>query len=198
MLKKRPALSVNEMAKELGITEMAVRRHLNTLERDGLIASTLVRQSMGRPVHLYSLTEQADELFPKNYHHLALDILEEINQGVDGASAIYRLFRSREEKLFRQYRPRMKDKNLEERVRTLADVQNRGGYMAEWERDEQGDYLLHEYNCPITQVAHQYTQACGCELSLFERLLETQIERTECLTKGGGRCTYRIRRQTGP
>ena len=42
-------LSVGDMAKQLGITEMAVRRHLNNMERDGLVETTLVRQPMGRP-----------------------------------------------------------------------------------------------------------------------------------------------------
>ena len=52
MLKTAGSLTVSDISKELGITEMAVRRHLNTLERDEMIKSTLVRQAMGRPTHL--------------------------------------------------------------------------------------------------------------------------------------------------
>lgn len=195
MLKTRSSLSVSEMAKDLGITEMAVRRHLNTLERDGYVTSALVRQSVGRPAHLYSLTEQADECFPKNYDSLTLDLLAELESDAFGDEAVGKLFTGREEKLVLQYQSRMDAKTLEERVKELAEIQNQGGYMAEWERDVKGDYFIHEYNCPITQVAKRYNQACECELSLFERLLHAHVERTECLAQGGGKCTYRIRQR---
>ena len=192
MLKIRGSLSVGEMAKELGVTEMAVRRHLNTLERDGLISSSLSRQAMGRPTNLYSLTHAADELFPKNYHHLLIDLLDEIEQDGSESEAVGKLFERRKQKLLQKYAPRMEGKGLEARVAELADIQNAGGYMVEWEKDEQGDFVFKEYNCPITQVANKYNQACQCELALFRDLLGSPVERTECLAKGGNQCTYRI------
>ena len=63
LLKQSPNLSVGDIAQKLGITEMAVRRHLNNLERDQLLSSHLVRQAMGRPSRVYYLTEKADEFF---------------------------------------------------------------------------------------------------------------------------------------
>jgi len=192
MMKTRGALSVGEMAKELRITEMAVRRHLNTLERDGLIETKLSRQAMGRPTHLYSLTMLADDLFPKNYHHLTLDLLGEL-EAEEGSDMIGRLFERRKEKLFAKYGERMEGKELPERVTELADIQNKNGYMVQLERQDEGEFVLTEYNCPIAQVAGQYNEACQCELTLFEKLLDADVERTECLTKGGAKCTYVIR-----
>lgn len=193
MMKTRGALSVGEMAKELRITEMAVRRHLNTLERDGLIETKLSRQAMGRPTHLYSLTMLADDLFPKNYHHLTLDLLGEL-EAEEGSEMIGRLFERRKEKLFAKYGERMEGKELPERVTELADIQNKNGYMVQLERQDEGEFVLTEYNCPIAQVAGQYNEACQCELTLFEKLLDADVERTECLTKGGAKCTYVIRK----
>lgn len=195
MLKTRSGRSVSEMAKDLGITEMAVRRHLNTLERDGYVSASLVRQSVGRPAYLYSLTELADECFPKNYDSLTLDLLAELESNAFGDEAVEKLFVGREEKLVFQYWPRMQAKPLGERVQELTHIQNQGGYMAEWEQDVQGTYYIHEYNCPITQVAKRYNQACECELSLFQRLLHADVERTECISQGGDKCTYRIRQR---
>ncbi|WP_442951646.1 helix-turn-helix transcriptional regulator [Paenibacillus sp. GYB003] len=186
MLKTSGPLGVSEMAKRLAITEMAVRRHLNTLERDGYIDSHIVRQSMGRPMHVYRLTEAAEDLFPKNYHTLALDLLGEIDGGL-----VAELFGKRKERLLHKYEPIMEGKTLEEKVESLADIQNAGGYMANWERTE-GGFVLQEFNCPISQVAGQYGEACECEQQLFEELLETKVERTECLAKGGGKCVYHI------
>jgi predicted ArsR family transcriptional regulator len=193
MLKTQAQLSVAAMSNQLGITEMAVRRHLNTLERDGLLESKLVRQAMGRPTHLYFLTKQADDLFPKNYHHLTLDLLEELLED-EGESKVDALFKKREDKLVAKYQSRMQAKSLGERVSELAKIQNENGYMAKWWQHSDGEFELSEHNCPITQVADRYQQACRCELSLFQRLLGVKVERTECLAKGGTKCMYLIER----
>lgn len=193
LLKRSGPLSVADLSAAMGITEMAVRRHIQTLERDGLLQAALTRQKMGRPMYLYTLSPLADDLFPKNYNGLALDLLEELEQE-EGPEVVTRLFVRRKLKLQRMYGERMSGKALEARVAELADIQNAGGYMAEWEKGEQGgSYILREYNCPISKVAGRYEQACECELKLFEELLGADVERTECLAKGGCKCVYVIR-----
>ena len=192
MLKVKGPLSVSDMAVELGITEMAVRRHLNTLERDNLIKSTLVRQAMGRPTNMYSLSQEADELFPRNYSHLTLDFLRDL-QDMDGIEKVEMLFRRRENRLEESYRPLIQGE-LEDRVAKLAELQNEKGYMVEWKKNASGDsYLFQEFNCPISQVAREYNQACNCELSLFRRVLKAQVEQTSCMAKGGEKCVFEIR-----
>ncbi|WP_336787328.1 helix-turn-helix transcriptional regulator [Paenibacillus sp. MMO-177] len=192
LLKTNGRLSAGQLSGELGITEMAVRRHMYALEREGSISIVSVKQGMGRPVHAYELTRLADERFPKNYNLLALDLLEELAEDPETAGLITRMFEGRQQKLLDRYEPRMTGKSLAEKVTELEAIQNAGGYMAKVEDKDNGQYVLHEYNCPITQVAGKYEQACSCELSLFESLLQTKVERTECLAKGGGRCSYTI------
>jgi predicted ArsR family transcriptional regulator len=195
MLKTKGLLAVSDMAKQLRITEMAVRRHLNTLERDGLINSTLVRQAMGRPTNLYSLTENADELFPRKYHSLTLDLLGEL-EAEAGEQQVERLFERRKERMIGRYEERMQGKPLAERVKALAEIQNANGYMVEWNAAEDGTYVINEHNCPISQVAKQYNHACSCELMMFESLLGADVERTECLVKGGLKCSYKIQEKS--
>jgi iron-sulfur cluster biosynthesis transcriptional regulator SufR len=191
MLKTKGSLTVSDMAKQLGITEMAVRRHLSTLERDGLIETRLVRQAMGRPTNLYSLTEHADELFPKKYHHLTLDLLGELVTEA-GEEQVELLFKRRKERLIQRYEEQMLGKPLAERVQILAEIQNANGYMVEWTKTEDDQFVINEHNCPISQVANQYNHACHCELQMFQSLLNADVERTECLAKGGNKCSYKI------
>jgi predicted ArsR family transcriptional regulator len=194
MLKTEGNLSVSEMAKQLQITEMAVRRHLNTLERDGLIDSKLVRQAMGRPTNLYFLTESANELFPKNYHTLTLDLLGELAAEA-GEAQVHLLFERRKDKMVSRFEEQLQGKPLGERVKALADIQNANGYMANWSAVEDGSFIINEHNCPISQVANQYNHACQCELLMFETLLGANVQRTECLVKGGFKCSYTIQQQ---
>lgn len=192
LLKTVGRMSASDLSSELELTEMAIRRHMYVLEREGSVSIVSVRQAMGRPLHAYELTAEADELFPKNYHLLTLDLLDELADDPDTAELIDRMFEGRKKKLIERYAPRMAGKSLEQKVSELASIQNAGGYMVEVEAQCDGGFVLYEYNCPITQVAGKYQQACRCELSLFKALLEVPVERTECLAKGGGKCSYHI------
>ncbi|MBP1904434.1 putative ArsR family transcriptional regulator [Paenibacillus turicensis] len=194
MMKTSGPLSTKEITDELGITEMAVRRHLGTMERDGLIESKLVRPTMGRPTAVYGLTEQGDNLFPKKYHTLTLDLLDVLAEETD-YKLVDRLFDRRKEKLEQQYKSSMVGKSFEDKVKTLAKIQNDNGYMTKLEQQDENEYILIEHNCPISQIANQYQHACECELKLFESLLDANVERSECLAQEGNCCRYTITKE---
>ncbi|MEK3794565.1 metalloregulator ArsR/SmtB family transcription factor [Paenibacillus sp. FSL R7-0204] len=191
LLKMRGPLTISALAEELGITEMGVRRHVLQLEQESLAKTKVVRQAMGRPMHVYSLTEQAEDHFPKSYHNLALELLRELDHG-SGTDAVNMLFEGRKRRMLAHYSKVMQSRELEERVAELSTIQNAGGYMAEWSKEEDGSYTLREYNCPIRQVATQYRKACQCEQHLFEELLEAKVTRSECMAEGGQCCRYAI------
>ncbi|MDV2684140.1 metalloregulator ArsR/SmtB family transcription factor [Alkalihalophilus lindianensis] len=193
MLKKSHELTVSEMAQQLEITEMAVRRHLQGLEKEGLIHSKLERQPMGRPTHKYFLTLQGDESFPRNYGNLSLEFLHDLER-ISGTEVIEKLFEQRRERLQQKYGSSVNG-DFDERVETLARIQNENGYMVEVEKDDDGTYRFIEYNCPIAKVASAYPVACNCEQKLFKTLLNTDdIEREECMAKENTpSCVYRLK-----
>ncbi|WP_418888881.1 helix-turn-helix transcriptional regulator [Paenibacillus apiarius] len=194
LLKTNDELSAKQLTEQLNITSMAVRRHLDALERDGFIESRTVRQPMGRPSALFRLTERAGILFPHNYHALALDLLDELAQE-SGEMMVERLFERRQEKLYKKYAGAMAEKSLHERVSLLAGIQNENGYMVEWEKNSEDEFVFTEHNCPISHIATPYNHACTCELQLFESLLDADISRPECLSQGDRKCVYKIRQR---
>lgn len=191
ILRTEGPMSAGDLAERIGITEMAIRRHIATLERDNLIYPTTIRQPMGRPAKVYQLTEEADDLFPKNYHSLMLDILEDIVR-VDGEDKIKEIFDQREDRLSAQLNELLDGKSLEEKVQTLAEMQNSKGYLAKWERKDDGSYEIVEYNCPIAQVSKVYPETCSCETNVFRRVLGTEVNRSQCLAEGGSCCVFKI------
>ncbi len=56
--------TVEELATQLELTDNAVRAHLTTLERDGLVRQSGVRRGARKPHFTYSLTPEAEKLFP--------------------------------------------------------------------------------------------------------------------------------------
>jgi len=196
LLKTKGSLSTKELTEELGITVMAVRRHIQSLERDSLIQSKIVKQPMGRPTAVFTLTEHADGFFPHNYSALTLELLSEMEDHF-GEMAIKQMFDGRKNKMIQKYNSSMQGKTMAEQVSMLATIQNENGYMVELEKVNEEQFILKEHNCPIVQVASKYQHACQCELKLFEALLDNaEISRTDCLAKGGQRCTYSIKKGT--
>ena len=76
ILKTRGQATVDELSRELGLTSVTVRHHLEILRQEELIAppEPLRRTGPGRPQHVYRLAGQASDLFPKNYDLLALEV----------------------------------------------------------------------------------------------------------------------------
>ncbi|HEY2492201.1 MAG TPA: metalloregulator ArsR/SmtB family transcription factor [Paenibacillus sp.] len=197
MLKTKAPLTAKDITNELQITEMAVRRHLATLERDGYLETSMIRQTMGRPTAVYRLSELAEGFFPKTYHTLTLDLLGELAQE-SGEDMIKILFDRRKSKLQSKYATTMEGLSLSEKVLQLTKLQNENGYMAEYEQHENGDYVIQEHNCPISHIANEYNHACHCELDLFKSILQVDVNRTECLATGGSKCSYVISNPSPP
>ena len=87
-------------------------------------------------------------------------------------------------------------RNTGDRVRRLAELREREGYMARAERDGR-DWLLIEDHCPICAAASACQGFCRSELMLFQDVLgpDVQVTREQHLLAGGRRCTYRVSRR---
>jgi predicted ArsR family transcriptional regulator len=106
LLKRCGPLTVADLGARLGVSAVAVRRHLELLERDGFVVQTLQPSSRGRPAHLYSLTSEGHELFPRAYDQLALYLLAAAGAAF-GADAVDELFARRQRALAERYRDRV-------------------------------------------------------------------------------------------
>lgn len=191
LLKKRGGMTAKDLGEALGITSMAVRRHLSALERDDLISATTVRRPMGRPTYVYSLTPLADDLFPKNYPQLMIGLLDDI-RALDGDEKIDLLFQRREDRLANAYTPRMEGRDLEGRISEVARIFDENGNLSEWEHID-GAYRLTWHNCAIYRISQRCSQACLHEESLLRRLLDADVTRTDHAAKGDSCCSYVVR-----
>src|SRR5437773_11688363 len=75
-LQRNGRATVKELGQLLGLTSTGIRQHLTVLERDGLVAVRQERRRVGRPNLVYSLTDEADRVFPKTYDVLASALLQ--------------------------------------------------------------------------------------------------------------------------
>lgn len=190
LLKKETNATVSRLANIIGITEMAVRKHLTILERDSLLSVNEVRQPMGRPLQVYSLSTEADKLFPNSYQNLTVEFLLDLKE-LFGEEIIEVLLEKRSERQKINYLPKMHNKSFSEKVVELKNIQISKGYMAELNKIDEHTYEFIEYNCPILAVAKEYTHACSCETNMFKKVLGTdEVNRLTCKTEGGDHCRF--------
>lgn len=197
LLRKHPGITVTELAAELGLTGMGIRRHLEVLEVDGLVERTSCpHHGVGRPPHGWRLSPTGMELLPRSYDTFVLHLLEDLCEHV-GEEGVDVVLRRRGEKVAVQYRDELAGagaSTLDERVEGLAHIRDQAGYVAEWRREGEVRMLV-ENNCAVHRVAERFPAVCAMELALFRKVLgpDVEVTRVSHTMAGDATCTYRIR-----
>src|SRR5205807_10442645 len=89
---------------------------------------------------------------------------------------------------------RLAGRSFDERVCELTRILDEDGYLADYERLDDGTWRIVEHNCAILGVAAKYGQACSSEIGfLREALPDAEIERTHHMMAGAHMCAYEIR-----
>lgn len=192
-LKKSDGLTADQLAALLGITSMAVRKHLTALENDELIEATLERRAIGRPANLYRIAPLAEDFFPKHYDLVVTELLADLVQ-IDGAQKVNQLLERRAERTCEYLRERISHaRTLGERVEALAEGMDELGYYAVCEQCDESTWIIKQYNCAINRVAACFPVACNYEAQMFRQLLDADVERANHVLAGDHLCGYIIR-----
>ncbi|TMF03010.1 MAG: ArsR family transcriptional regulator [Chloroflexi bacterium] len=150
VLLRRARHTVDELAAAVGLTDNAVRAHLATLERDGLVQQQGVRRGEGKPASLYELTAEAERLFPKAHAPVLsqlLTVLEERTSSDDMTAA------------------------LREVGQRLADGAPTPHGSPRVESSDSGSKALHlvGYSCPLGAIVDEHPEACLVAEALVAR-----------------------------
>jgi DeoR family suf operon transcriptional repressor len=197
-LLKQGRSTAQELADCLNITPQAIRRHLKDLEEEGLIEHQVVQVRTGRPNYSYQLSREGRSQLPDRYDDFALSLLDTLAETV-GRDQVNIILQKQWERKALEYRDRLGQGSLQERVANLVELRQAEGYMAEWHLVEPDDstptprFIITEYNCAISHVAESFPSICGHELEMFALALQDcQVERTHWLVNGEHRCGYLI------
>jgi predicted ArsR family transcriptional regulator len=189
--------SVAALAQQLELSQVAVRHHLQILEREGLVTAETVRRSgRGRPSSMYTLTDKARRLFPDNSAALANELLDYLG-GEHGRSELQRFLRWRAERHAGRYRAALEDATaLDDRVERLADVLSEDGFAssAAVVTTPHGATVLElrQEHCAIRAVAEEHPELCAYEASTFKNLLGAKLSRRQTIAGGAGACICHI------
>lgn len=187
-IKSTPQVTIEELALVADVSPVTVRHHLNTLQADGLIEVASVRRKVGRPYYVYSLSEQGQELFPQRYFSLTNRLLDELKTRLP-ETVVNDIFIGVVKSLINDHKTEFESLTFEERLNYVIELLAEEGFLARWERTDQG-YQIIEYSCPYISVGQKHQEVCTFDKELMLTVLDVPIQQHSCMLNGDDCCHF--------
>jgi len=183
------ARTVEELAVKLELTDNAVRAHLATLERDGLVRQSGVRRGLRKPHYVYMLTPEAEQLFPKAYD-LLLDQLITVLKGRLGAEELEEALREVGHRLASTRFSGSQSDDPEERLqKALKAIEALGGSAQIEKRD--GKVFLRGQSCPLAAAVVAHPEVCRLAETLVANIVGAPVQE-QCDHSEQPQCCFEI------
>lgn len=181
------ACTVEELAAQLKLTDNAVRAHLSTLERDGLVRQSGLRRGPRKPHFTYVLTHEADALFPKAYDALLNQLIAVLKNRLkpEEIEAVLREVGS----AVAAGAPAGGD-DLESRVRTALTVLEAIGGAATIEEQED-KFVIQGSGCPLAAAVSVHPEVCQLAETLVAEIVKAPVHEY-CDREGRPKCRFEI------
>jgi len=190
-LRRRGSASAADLAAQFGLSPNAVRQQLVVLERDGLVVEKPVRRGPTKPTLEFSLTREADKLFPQGYERMLDAVLREVRDQF-GSPAIERIFDGLSKRAVERARQKITASEPEQKVAQLAEMLRENGVVAEYSLID-GGFALHEHNCPYSGVSKEHPEMCQVIHHVIDETIGAEPVQTESLIRGGKECRFEMK-----
>lgn len=181
--------TVNELMAELDLTDNAVRAHLISLERDGLIKQSGMQPGTRKPHFAYELTDEAEHLFPKAYDVLLNQLISALKKRLK-PSALNDVLREVGRSLAGADAAPQKSGNIDGRIaRALSALEAIGGAARV---EKEGDKLfIKSGNCAMATAVAEHPEVCQLTEALLGEIIGKQV-REHCDREGSPKCAFEI------
>lgn len=210
-------VTARQLAERFELTSAAVRRHLASLEADGVIAEhemPVRNRGRGRPSKAFVLSKSAHERLPGGYDELAVLAIEELARA-GGDAAIERLAHRRVAEWETRLAARVaqceadgETVTLSRKVELLAELLTDRGYATTVRplsvplptpdarpgaapRTLVTAQLCHGH-CPVLDIAAEHPELCEAETRVISRIIGAPVQRLATLAQGAHACTTHI------
>ena len=192
-LLRRGPRTVNELAEALDLTDNGVRVHLSALERDGLVEQQGARRGKSRPSYVYSLTPDAEALFPRAYAAVLSEVLGYVRDE-RGAGELESFLRAVGRRAGE--RARTSARGLRERIDAAVALLGEMGGLAEVE-EKPDAFMIRGFSCPMAAIVGSNPEACALAEELIGGVVDAPVK--ECCNREGDspRCAFRVARLEG-
>ncbi|MEM3421792.1 MAG: helix-turn-helix transcriptional regulator [Candidatus Hadarchaeum sp.] len=184
-----------ELKKKLAINESAIRRHLDVLERDGLVSHYFQRTSIGRPKKMYRVTPLGKKLLPKKTDVLFSLLVRKI-MATYGEVTLKSMIVGISDDLAASFLSLVKyrqPENVEKRLKEIVRFFDDFGFFASISKHDT-EYSISYKNCVFRDVLPELGGAlCEMHRRTVVKMLGTgDIKLEKCIARGDSFCSQRI------
>ena len=181
--------TVNELAEELELTDNAVRAHLLSLERDGLIKQSGIQRGTRKPHFAYELSEEAEHLFPKAYDALLNQLITVLKRRITPL-ALEEVLREVGRSLAGAQVSSEKNSDMDSRIgAALAALEAIGG-SARVEKENKKLVICSE-SCPLATAVAEHPEVCRLAETLLSEIIGFEVQE-RCDRNGPPRCRFEV------
>jgi predicted ArsR family transcriptional regulator len=181
--------TVNELAEKLELTDNAVRAHLLTLERDGLVRQSGIQRGHRKPHFAYELMPEAELLFPKSYDTL-LNQLVTVLKGRLSSRTLNDLLREVGRSLAAR-ESQSKRGGLESRAQNALKVLEALGGAAKIDAED-SKLIIRSESCPLAAAVAEHPEVCQLAEALVAEVVGADVKE-RCDRNGlQPRCRFEI------
>jgi predicted ArsR family transcriptional regulator len=190
-----------DLADRLGLSPAAIRRHLDALVAEGLLADREPRpnahRGRGRPARTYALTDAGRAAFPHAYDDLANTALRYL-RATGGEQAVAAFAEHRATTLATKLSAGVDPQApIAARADSLAEALSVSGYASTTQTvgdDGEGVHGVQicQHHCPVAHVAAEFPELCEAETRAFAEVLGTYVQRLATIAHGDGVCTTHV------
>jgi predicted ArsR family transcriptional regulator len=181
--------TVNELADDLRLTDNAVRAHLTSLERDGLVRRTGREKGVRRPHVTYGITAEADHIFPKAYGLLLNYFVGAAAERL-GPRALRACMRQVGRRIAGEQTAKLKNQSKAQRINaTLALLKEMGGAACFSVRERK--HFIVGNGCPFTAVTADHPEACLIAESMLSEIIGVPVKE-RCIHVPTPSCRFEI------
>ncbi len=194
LLLRQGEATAGDLAEHLEVSVQAMRRHLRSLEEDGLVEASPAQEGPGRPSNRWRLTSKGQGRFPDGSDDFALGLLQSM-AGSLPAETLQTLLDQQALRQAGNYRRRIGEGALPQRLERLVELRRQEGYVADCSPDPEQPraWLICEYHCSVMRIAEQFPCVCDQELQLIRHTFpDCQVERVHWRLEKGHSCGFRL------
>lgn len=188
MLLRMSTMTVNEIADRLTLTDNAVRAHLLSLERDGLVEQKGAIKGFRKPHYAYGLTGEARHLFPKPYAFLFNKLLDVLKRTSSTATVVDTL------------RSVGHDIGVENSSDGVADLDARLGEALKTLEilggaarvvREHGTVTIKSESCPFHEAVSEHPEVCQVAETMIKEIVGKPVKES-CDRSNTPKCRFSI------
>jgi DeoR family transcriptional regulator, suf operon transcriptional repressor len=193
LLERKSGATLEELVNSVGLSRTAVNQHLMGLERDGYVRKAAPRKTGGRPQHIYVLTEEGTNQFPKQYSWFSKLLIETLREQV-GEEQVGKYMYELGVKKSAMLIPRLVGKNRAERIAEIVKIMNETGFSARTVSPNDPDKLprVECRNCVYHDLSKDYPEVCRFDIGFLSGLMGAEVEHQACMQRGSDTCRFRF------